>query len=180
MKVFRIIAAIVAVAAAAFVVYHFHERRATARLNNEAKLLLDQNRYAEACAKLELARRKDSQNHVIWKNLGIAYEGLGRLAKAVDAYERSLAIAPNQPDVRRNLEMLKRELEVERKKIVALEEELQRRPGDARVLAEIGKVYERIGEKERAAEYYQRSLKADPAQPDLQKRLEALRQGGLR
>lgn len=114
MKAIRVVAALVAIVLAAAVVYHFHMRRQAARLNNEAKVLLDQGRYADALVRLERVRRIEPDNHVVWRNLGVAYEGLNQNAKALEAFERSLRLNPAQPDVKEKVGSLRAMLKPKR------------------------------------------------------------------
>lgn len=107
MKAIQVIIVIAALGFAAYVVYHFNERRQLAAANNQAAQLLGQEKYAEARDLLEQATRKDSGNHSMWKNLGVAYEGLGEDARAVEAFERSLSIEPNQPEITQHVAELK-------------------------------------------------------------------------
>jgi Flp pilus assembly protein TadD len=107
MKALKIVIGIVVIAAAGYYVYHKGQQLAAGRLNNEAVALLDADRFADALEKLLPARRKDPANASVWKNLGIAYEGLGRVPEAIAAYERSLALRPNQPEIRSNVDLLK-------------------------------------------------------------------------
>ena len=110
MKAVKVIVAIAAIAFAVFVVYHFQQRRQLAQWNNQATQLIGQERYDEALPLLEKARAKDASNHVIWKNLGTVYDGLGRPKEALEAYQRSLGINPQQPEVQRRVEELRKEL----------------------------------------------------------------------
>jgi len=175
MKIVKAIIAIAVVGVAAYFVSHLLQVRQTADLNNRAMKLLGENKFAEARDLLEQARRRDSNNPVIWKNLGVAYEGLKDVPKAIEAYQRSLTLHSAQPEVRDNLAILKKAVEIEKQSAAKLEAELTNKPNDAQVLARVGMAYENLGDNARAIEMYERSLKADPNQPDVRQRLEALK-----
>lgn len=108
MKAVKAMVAILAIGAAAWFVYHTMMARGTAGLNNQASALLDQNKFAEARDLLEQARLRDPGNPIIWKNLAIAYEGLKNSAKAIEAYERSIALNASQTDLRDHVAILKK------------------------------------------------------------------------
>ena len=68
-----------------------------AELFKKASESYRQGRFQEAVTQLEEARTLDPQP-VLTYNLARAYEGLGDLPKAADAYERYLHDDPNAPD----------------------------------------------------------------------------------
>lgn len=175
MRAFKVIVAIGAVAFAAYVIYHFHERRQLAELNNRAVMLLDQDQFQEAADLLEQARRTDSENASVWKNLGIAYEGLKQYGRAVQAFERSLALDPTDTVVRNHIAQLKPVVDSEKAEIRTLEEQIRENPDNVEMLTKLGYSYEHLGDFDRAIELYERSLKKNPDQPDVIRRLEALR-----
>jgi len=115
-KAVKTIVGVVAIVAAAALVYFVVGAHRTADLNNRAMGLIEQSRFAEARDLLEQASRRNPNNPVIWRNLGTAYEGLREPAKAVQAYERSLALRPDQTELRAELAALKKLLELEAKK----------------------------------------------------------------
>jgi len=108
MNLLKLVVTCVAIAIAAFVVYRLYEQRETARLNNEAATLVGQGQYAQAVERLQAAQRNDPDNPTIWKNLGTAYEELDDPRRAIEAYERSLALWADQPALRTRLEALKK------------------------------------------------------------------------
>jgi len=77
--------------------------------------------------------------------------------------------------VRENVEVLKKAIGVENQRVAKLQAELVEKPNDAQLLARIGATYENLDDFARAIEMYERSLKIDPSQPDVQQRLDALK-----
>lgn len=77
--------------------------------------------------------------------------------------------------MRENVEVLKKAIGVENQRVAKLQAELVEKPNDAQLLARIGATYENLDDFARAIEMYERSLKIDPSQPDVQQRLDALK-----
>ncbi len=113
MKAVRVIIGIVAVGVAGWFLLQNLRMRETAGMNNRALALIEQKNFAEARDLLEQARRRDAANPSIYKNLGVAYEGLKDVPKAIEAFERSLALKPDQPDVREHVDLLKKGVNME-------------------------------------------------------------------
>lgn len=172
MKIVKALVAIIAVGVAAYVVIHFQQRRQLADLNNRAMGHMDRQEYAQARDLLEQARRRDPSNYVIWKNLGISYDELKNVPKAIEAYERSLALNPNQPDVRNAVAILKRPRKGPDKKLPDLK--LDGDLTEAQKMAKVGLTRERLSDETGAIDAYKRSLAMDPNQPEVRARLEAL------
>lgn len=70
---------------------------------NYANVLLDQRRGADAEAVLQPVIASGSASANAWLSLGNAYYFQGKLVKAVDAFERSAALAPHASGANRNL-----------------------------------------------------------------------------
>lgn len=68
--------------------------------NNYAVMLYRQGRYADAIEQLERAADDPNydQRHVAWLNLGRCYAKVGKLDKAVAAYQRALRLDSSQAD----------------------------------------------------------------------------------
>lgn len=67
------------------------------------KMHYDRNEPAEALAEYALALRKDRADPDLWNNIGLAREASGDTPGAREAYERSVAIAPDHGKARANL-----------------------------------------------------------------------------
>lgn len=78
-------------------------------LNDQAALLIEEDRPWEGEAKLREALALDPRNALYWYNLGIALEDQGKAGAALIAYRRSLAFDPQHADARFNLERLEEE-----------------------------------------------------------------------
>ena len=60
--------------------------------------------WREAAFRFERAVKADDANARAWNNLGVARESLGELELAREAYEKSLALAPDDRRIRQNYE----------------------------------------------------------------------------
>ncbi len=108
MKAVRIIIGIAAVGVAGYLWFQNFRVREIASLNNRALALIEEKKFAEARDLLEQARQRDPANPSVFKNLGVAYEGLKDIPKSIEAFERSLALKPDQPDIREHVDLLKK------------------------------------------------------------------------
>src|SRR5262249_50734926 len=57
-------------------------------------------RHQEAIAAFEEARRRGFKSPVLFNGLAIAYHETGQLQKCIESLQQSLALDPNQPEVR--------------------------------------------------------------------------------
>jgi Flp pilus assembly protein TadD len=60
--------------------------------------------WREAAFRFERAVKADDANARAWNNLGVARESLGDFDAAREAYEKSLALAPDDRRIRQNYE----------------------------------------------------------------------------
>ena len=60
--------------------------------------------WREAAFRFERAVKADDANARAWNNLGVARESLGEIELARKAYEKSLALAPDDRRIRQNYE----------------------------------------------------------------------------
>lgn len=133
--------------------------------NNLGLIYLSQGRTSEAAAQFRkaLENRSYPTPEFAAYNLGNAEYRLGDFAAAAEAYERSLAILPNNPDGRFQLGMsyarLGRLAEAER----AFNAALQMRPDVARTRYELGMVLFKLGRREDAARQFRRVAELDGA-----------------
>ena len=95
-----------------------------------------QKQFAKAIPILEKAVEQEPENEMIWINLGAAYLGNPVLArdgeqrKAIEAFERAIAINPIAPSVHYNLALIHRDRgEVERAK-TRFRQAIQANPND--------------------------------------------------
>ena len=63
----------------------------------EGERLLEQGELNRAAAVFEEATRAEPENSAAWAGLAKAHDRTGNPLTAVDAYNRSLTIDPNQP-----------------------------------------------------------------------------------
>jgi Flp pilus assembly protein TadD len=63
--------------------------------------------WREAIYRWEKAVQIDPNYAAALNDLAVAYEHEGQLAKARDAYEKALALEPNNPQIRQNFDLFK-------------------------------------------------------------------------
>lgn len=175
MKAIKIIIGTIAVIVVGYLVFQAYQNVRAAGFNNKAQVLLDENKFAEALPFLQQAVAIAPGNASIHRNFGVAYDELKQTGKAIASYERSLALKPNQPDVREKLDLLKGERETERQRLGKMEKDMEGTPGDAALTAQIGTTYENLGDVARAIEMYERSLNINANQPEIRQKLDALK-----
>jgi Tfp pilus assembly protein PilF len=132
--------------------------------NNLGLIYLAQGRLPEAAAQFRKALDNLSYSTPEYAayNLGMVSYQLGDFAAAAEAYERSLAILPNNPEGRFELGMsyarLGRLAEAEK----AFTAALQLRPDSARTRYELGMVLFKLGRRGAAAAQFRRVVELDP------------------
>ncbi len=133
--------------------------------NNLGMIYINQGRLSDAAVQFRkaLANLAYPNPEFAANNLGSVEYQLGDFAAAVEAYERSLAILPNNPDARFQLGMsyarLGRLAEAEKAFMAAL----QMRPDVARTRYELGMVFFKLGRRVDAAAQFRRVVELDPA-----------------
>ena len=63
--------------------------------------------WREAIYRWQRATEVDPTYAAAFNNLAVGYEQEGELLKARDAYEKALALSPNDPSIRQNYELFK-------------------------------------------------------------------------
>lgn len=69
----------------------------SAELYNQGTKLLNAGEYGPAIEKLLLAVKESRENVNAWDHLGICYRRIGQYAKAIEAYQTSIEINPENP-----------------------------------------------------------------------------------
>ena len=72
-----------------------------------SKLLLKQERWAEAQATFEKALAADPDSPDILVNLGLALAKQGQLPRSVNYFEKALKLQPGHPNAQRNLTIIR-------------------------------------------------------------------------
>lgn len=68
-------------------------------LNNQAIILASDGNYSEAIACFKRALTIESDNSLLWYNLGVTYRDIGELTKARNSFIKAHKIEPNSEDI---------------------------------------------------------------------------------
>jgi tetratricopeptide (TPR) repeat protein len=95
-----------------------------------------QQQFAKAIPILEKALEQEPENEMIWINLGAAYLGNPVLARdeeqlrAIEAFERAIAINPIAPSVHYNLALIHRDRGEKERAMLRFRQAIQANPND--------------------------------------------------
>ena len=133
--------------------------------NNLGLIYLSQGKLSEAAAEFRKALENLSYPTPEFAayNLGKAAYQLKDFAAAAEAYERSLAILPDNPEGRFELGMCYSQLGRLADAEKAFTAALQERPDAARTCYELGMVLFKLGRRDEAAAQFRRVVELDPA-----------------
>jgi tetratricopeptide (TPR) repeat protein len=136
-----------------------------AAATNLGVIYYNQKRFAEAAEMTEKALHINDKDYRLWNNLAIAYEWLGQPDKARQAFREELTrleqIAPLRPfdaEVHANLGAMYSQLHLRDKAKTQMDAALALSPDDAGILGKAGEVYENLGERSLALDYFGKAL----------------------
>jgi len=125
--------------------------------SNLAATYMGQGRYREAVPVMEEAVKLLPARHVLWRNLGEAYQWSGQPAKAPPAYERALkvaqdvlAVSPQDPQTLSSLALYWAKLGQKQNARTRLAQALKLAPLDNEVNFKSALIYELTGDRNRA------------------------------
>lgn len=122
-----------------------------------------QSQYAQAIASLQLAAQQNPNNAETWTQLGHAYFDSKQPAKAIEAYNKSLAIIPGNPPVLTDLGVMYRRNGQPDKAVESFDKALQITPGFEQALFNKGVVLlNDMGDKESALATWRELLLVNP------------------
>lgn len=118
---------------------------------------------AARLSELEAAVRKDPASAANWTELGNLFFDAGRVHEAINAYERSLAIAPGNADVLTDLGIMYRENDAPEKAVDCFRKAFAADPRHENALFNAGVVlYNDLGRKDEAVAAWRRLLALNP------------------
>lgn len=118
---------------------------------------------AARLTELEAAVRKDPSSAANWTELGNLFFDAGRVHEAINAYERSLAIAPGNADVLTDLGIMYRENDAPEKAVDCFRKAFSANPRHENALFNAGVVlYNDLGRKDEALAAWRRLLALNP------------------
>jgi len=140
-------------------------------------LYMSQKRYAEAAAATRKALELNDKDWRVWANLQLAYTWLKEdekirvtRAKTLSLLEKYAALNSQEAPVQSMLSMLYAEDKLREKALTHATAALKLAPADPWVLADVAETYDDLGDRPRAIQYAQESLKNGYTLPDLQQR----------
>lgn len=138
------------------------------------KAFRSSRQYREAVADYEAAVQADPKLHPAFFELGATFHSQQQYAKAVAAFGQAIALKADQwnyYDGRcTSLASMSRWADA----IRDCEAAIRLRPGNANLIAFLGRLYEENGQKQRAIEMYKLALSINPGQPDAKEGLAQL------
>jgi tetratricopeptide (TPR) repeat protein len=138
------------------------------------KAFRSSRQYREAVADYEAAVQADPKLHPAFFELGATFHSQQQYAKAVTAFGQAIALKADQwnyYDGRcTSLASMSRWADA----IRDCEAAIRLRPGNANLIAFLGRLYEENGQKQRAIEMYKLALSINPGQPDAKEGLAQL------
>jgi len=133
---------------------------------NLGDLYLLQSRFAEAASATEKALQLNDKDFIVWANLVVAYDGLTDAAKASAAVEREQSLleqavqsSPRDAAPQYRLGLVYARKKLKDKALARAQAALALSPDDPYVLASVGEIHERLGDRANALPYIEKALK---------------------
>ena len=122
--------------------------------------------YPLAIADYEAATQTDVKLDVAFFELGATYHAIGQYGKAVASFSQAIALKDNMWNYYDGRCSAFASLTKYREAVRDCEVAVKLRPGNASLLAFLGRLYEETGQKQRAIETYKLALTINPNQTD--------------
>jgi serine/threonine-protein kinase len=144
---------------------------------NVGWLYIEQKRYAEAAAATRKALELNEKDWRVWANLQLAYTWLKddekmrfARAKTLQLLEQYVSVNAQEAPAQSTLSMLYAQDKLREKALTHAKIALTLAPKDPAVLTDVAETYDDLGDRERAIQYAQDSLKNGYTLSDLQQR----------
>jgi len=141
-------------------------------------LYITEKRYADSTAATRKALELNDKDWRVWANLMLAYQWLkdgenyrSARAKTLHLLEDYAAVNPQEAAVQSGLSTYYAEDKLREKALARVDSALALAPKDPSVLADVAETYEDLGDRKRALQYAQQSLKNGGTMDDLSRRL---------
>jgi len=134
--------------------------------------------FAKAAASLQEAVKLNPKNAKAQSALGQSYEATGKLDRAAKAYQDSLAVDANQPEVMYNLAIIHKAQNKNKEAITELEKAIKLNQKFVAARLILGDLYALQNQKDKAGVQYQAVLEMKPFGTDLaeiKRKLEGLK-----
>jgi serine/threonine protein kinase/tetratricopeptide (TPR) repeat protein len=141
-------------------------------------LYITEKRYADSVPATRKALELNDKDWRVWANLMLAYQWLkdeenyrSARAKTLHLLEDYAAVNPQEAAVQSGLSTYYAEDKLREKALARVDSALALAPKDPSVLADVAETYEDLGDRKRALQYAQQSLKNGGTMDDLARRL---------
>jgi len=124
--------------------------------------LLNAGRLAEAEALANRLLTIYPNTFILHNVLGIALDGQGKVASAIDSYRKALTLQPNMPDLHFNLGIALSNLARDEEAIIAYRKAIALQPGFFEAYGNLGVILQHQGKLEEAANAYRKGLSINP------------------
>lgn len=131
-------------------------------LLEEGNKLKQSKDYQGAIAKYEAANQANPQLHTVYMQIGNSYLEMGDQDKAIEAYQKFLAVEPNNADAKTRLAMLqlqKHNTEEAKKLLTGVDLSTIKNPS---VLFNIGVGFYNAGDSQSAIQYWEKTIALNP------------------
>jgi serine/threonine-protein kinase len=141
-------------------------------------LYITEKRYADSAATTRKALELNDKDWRVWANLMLAYQWLkdeenyrSARTKTLHLLEDYAAVNPQEAAVQSGLSTYYAEDKLREKALARVDSALALAPKDSSVLADIAETYEDLGDRKRALQFAEQSLKNGGTMDDLARRL---------
>jgi len=128
----------------------------------EIKTLLDQNRYEDAFAKLDVFVKENPSHALANNDLGTLYNHAGDKDKALQYVKRAVDLEPDNSAYKKNLGTLYFHAGNIKESFNIFKELFIKCPDDIEVIIGMGGICQKFNMKDDARQFYRRALKLDP------------------
>jgi len=140
----------------------------------EGERLFQEKRFQEAEKYYLRAVAEDSENSLLYGQLGLIYLQLENHKDAVESLKMAVKLEPENGFYQNNLGLALFRLGRVRESIIYFENAVALDEKNARRWANLGLAYQKVGERQKAKEAFKKAVELNPANPKYQKYLQGV------